>query len=53
MTTAPDQDITRDLAELQRLPEDEQPSDVLDPTCATTGVKTDVEEDDPDADSAA
>ncbi len=38
MTTVPEHDLTRDLAALQRLPEDEQPPGVLDPTCATTGV---------------
>ncbi|HST65805.1 MAG TPA: hypothetical protein VLM05_11510 [Mycobacteriales bacterium] len=40
MTTAPERDTTtRDPAMLQRLPEDEQPPDALDPTCATTGVR--------------
>lgn len=38
MTTTPEDNLTRDLAALQRLPEDEQPPGVLEPTCATTGV---------------
>jgi hypothetical protein len=41
MRTAPDPDTTRDPAMLQRLPEDEQQPDALNPTCATTGVKAD------------
>jgi class IV lanthipeptide synthase len=41
MKSAPDRDTTRDLAMLQRLPEDEKEPDRLDPTCATTGVQAD------------
>ena len=38
MTITPDEDVTTDLAALQRVPEDDRTPDQLDPTCATTGV---------------
>ena len=53
MTTAPEHDLTRDLTALQRLPEDEQPPGVFDPTCATTGVRGNGVSRPADADSRA